>query len=229
MRIYELYFVLCLDSKGKIVIDKPVFYTGFVGAIIFDLLLAERATLTGSKLSIRQGRSQLDTVLEKALNKIEEQLSNKDSIELPTLINKMDPIVTELRQLVSQKLVDKKMIEIKRSGLFNRTRYVLVSPTVKNEIVAKIVQSVLNSSPTRHELMLVTLTEACELFPTMLPDRSTRKKFMNDLKAWKRSVSLSEIDEINISIKSIQPQLMVSVISASITSVISSTSVGAQP
>ncbi len=208
-------------------VDKPIFYTGFIGALIFDLVLSGQAGLKGTQLFVQGVSESGSLVLDKAIEFIKHRFAEKESMEISDLILKMDPVAEELRDDTVTWLSGIGLIQKSVDGfIIKRTRYSFVNAYTKKEIVGNLIKSVQDSN--RYALkdaMILILAEACELIPTLFPDKKVRKEFISSLKALKKQERIPELDEVNITIKSIQPQLMIGVIAAAITSVIATSTI----
>lgn len=175
----ELYLLALDDITGKVLIPSKevVVNTALLGATLAELSFLRKIDTDTDNLFILN----TDLTESPVLNLIIKVFSQAEKKEVPLLrcIQILLPKAKEIESLVLKELVNKgilKQVDEKILWFFPTHRYPIINNIEINSVETRLRQLVLSDEiPEPREATLVSLVNACNLFPEILSAREMRR------------------------------------------------------
>lgn len=221
--LLEEYLLIALDdSKGQFVIDSTHLHYGFAGAVLLELALREKVSISGEYVSVNDNTAVTEVALNKALEYIQEKAK---STKVKDVINGLAKQANELKQDVLQRLINKGILkkeEHKILWLIPNNKYPASDMTPENKVRERIKAVMLYGAKSEpRDIMLLSLIDVSDLTKEAFRDKEDYKKVKKKIKEVTQDVKIS--GAINKSIREIQAAIMITIMaSVVVTSTITS-------
>ncbi len=212
--LLEEYLLIALDdSKGQFVIDSTHLHYGFAGAILLELALREKISISGEYVRVNDSSAVTEVALNKALEYIEEKAK---STKVKDVINGLAKQANDLKQDVLQRLINKGILkkeEHKILWLIPNNKYPASDMTPENKVRERIKAVMLYGAKSEpRDVMLLSLIDVSDLTKEAFRDKEDYKKVKEKIKEVTQDVKIS--GAINKSIREIQAAIMITIMAS---------------
>ncbi|MBO3697108.1 GPP34 family phosphoprotein [Roseivirga sp. E12] len=212
--LLEEYLLIALDdSKGQFVIDSTHLHYGFAGAILLELALREKVSISGEYVKVNDSSAVTEIALNKALEYIEEKAKSK---KVKDVINGLAKQANELKQDVLQRLINKGILkkeEHKILWIIPNNKYPASDMTPENKVRERIKAVMLYGAKSEpRDIMLLSLIDVSDLTREAFRDKEDYKKVKKKIKEVTQDVKIS--GAINKSIREIQAAIMITIMAS---------------
>jgi len=212
--LLEEYLLIALDdSKGQFVIDSTHLHYGFAGAVLLELALREKVSISGEYVRVNDSSAVTEVALNKALEYIEEKAK---STRVKDVINGLAKQANDLKQDVLQRLINKGILkkeEHKILWLIPNNKYPASDMTPENKVRERIKAVMLYGAKSEpRDIMLLSLIDVSDLTREAFRDKEDYKKVKEKIKEVTQDVKIS--GAINKSIREIQAAIMITIMAS---------------
>ncbi|OEK00979.1 hypothetical protein BFP97_05400 [Roseivirga sp. 4D4] len=212
--LLEEYLLIALDdSKGQFVIDSTHLHYGFAGAVLLELALREKVSISGEYVRVNDSSAVTEVALNKALEYIGEKAK---SSKVKDVINGLAKQANDLKQDVLQRLINKGILkkeEHKILWLIPNNKYPASDMTPENKVRERIKAVMLYGAKSEpRDIMLLSLIDVSDLTKEAFRDKEDYKKVKKKIKEVTQDVKIS--GAINKSIREIQAAIMITIMAS---------------
>ena len=175
----EIYLLALDDVTGKIVITSKevVLNSVLIGAVLSELSFIGKIDNDAENLYILNTDATGSPVLDEVLDVLRK--SGKNEVSLSRSLQALLPESKNIEQLVLQELIGKgilKQVNEKLFWFFPSRRYPIIDNVEVTDVERRLRNLVLsNEIPAPRDAVLVSLVNACGLFPEILSSRELRR------------------------------------------------------
>lgn len=183
LSLKEKYLLLCMKPhKGGMINAGTGFQYGLCGAIIMDLLLAEKLVLKGKKVLLPRYRPDSDRILQDVLTRVKKARRHK---KVKTWVQSLSYHVPRYRRSITDMLVKAGYLKRERKRFLGipYTRHYLMKQLEVQQIRDRLIDCIEQDQyDNEHELALIALLYAGKALSSLFPDLKKQREVKLKLK-----------------------------------------------
>lgn len=173
----EILLLTLDDESGKFVYaDSTELRYALAGAILMDLALRSKIDTDLKKLYVVDGTPTGEEILDRYLTTI---CAQKEDYSTRYWVTEIAKDGDEIKHKALSMLLEKGILKVKEQKIlwvFDTRRYPVVDDTEEKEVKRRILDLLLSDEiPTPRDVVLVSLVDACKLFPKILSSHEAER------------------------------------------------------